>query len=236
MVLLVVLSVTGCGGGGGGSAGPDTTPPTVSGVTSTQNGVSSFTLTASASDNVGVSAYCFSTSASAPSSSDACFQASNQKTVTTSVPQAQYFVWAKDAANNVSSASVSGPCSATAFTASSASALPTVCMMTSLGEMVFAIENVTAPITATNFLTYVGEGFYKDTVFHRVISNFMVQGGGYTFNGSYVVKAATHPAIALEAPGTTGLSNTTGTIAMARATALDSATSQFFINTVDNTY
>jgi peptidyl-prolyl cis-trans isomerase A (cyclophilin A) len=233
MSALVAMAVTACGGGSSGGA--DTTAPTVTSVTTTQNSATSLTLTAAASDNVGVSAYCFTSTATAPSSGDACFQASNQKTVTVTLPMTQYYVWAKDAANNVSAASVSGPCSAAGYTASAASTLPTVCMMTSLGEMVFALENVKAPVTVANFLTYVNEGFFKDTVFHRVISNFMVQGGGYTYSsGAYTAKAATHAAIALEAPAATGLSNTAGTIAMARTAVLNSATSQFFVNTVDN--
>ena len=111
-------------------------------------------------------------------------------------------------------------------------------MMTSLGEMVFVLENIKAPITTANFLSYVGDAYYSDTVFHRIISTFMVQGGGFNYSASsnqFTLKTPTYAAITLEAPSTTTLSNTTGTIAMARTSVLNSATSQFFINVNDNT-
>lgn len=86
-----------------------------------------------------------------------------------------------------------------------------------------------APITVENFIKYVKEGYYNNTVFHRVIANFVIQGGGFTPNGT---EKATHDPIKLEV--NTGLSNKAGTIAMARTSSPDSATSQFFINLVDN--
>lgn len=111
---------------------------------------------------------------------------------------------------------------------------PQVKFTTSLGSLLIELEPTKAPVTVKNFLAYVQDGFYVNTVFHRVISTFMAQGGGFTFGTAYTAKAATRPAIALEKTTTTGLSNTAKTIAMARTAVPDSATSQFFINLVDN--
>lgn len=102
-------------------------------------------------------------------------------------------------------------------------------MATSKGTLVVELYPTNAPATVANFLQYVRDGFYKDKVFHRVISNFVVQGGGFDAS---LLEAPTRPAIKLEVCN--GLSNTRGTIAMARTAALDSATSQFFVNVVDN--
>ncbi len=113
---------------------------------------------------------------------------------------------------------------------------PQVRMTTSLGSLLIELEPAKAPATVKNFLAYVQEGFYVNTVFHRVISTFMAQGGGFTFGTNYVAKAPTRAAIALERTSTTGLSNTAKTIAMARTSTPDSATSQFFINLVDNLF
>ena len=134
-------------------------------------------------------------------------------------------------------------CSNAGIAASNASLLPTVCMMTSLGELVIELENVKAPITTDNFLKYVKDGFYSNTVFHRVtstpISIGVAQGGGFTYASStnqLTAKTPTYLPIKLEAPSPTRLlSNTAKTIAMARTYESDSATSQFFINVVDNT-
>ncbi|BBB69997.1 hypothetical protein UNDYM_5744 [Undibacterium sp. YM2] len=105
---------------------------------------------------------------------------------------------------------------------------PQVTMKTSLGDMVVELNPAKAPITVDNFLTYTENGFYTNKIFHRVISNFVIQGGGYDAD---LKQAATMLPIKLEA---NDLSNLRGTIAMARSAVLDSATSQFFINVVDN--
>lgn len=107
---------------------------------------------------------------------------------------------------------------------------PQVTMVTSKGTFVVELYPLNAPLSVANFLQYVTDGFYKDKIFHRVISNFVVQGGGYTAS---LVEAPTRAPIKLEVCN--GLSNTRGTIAMARTGVLDSATSQFYINVVDNT-
>lgn len=97
--------------------------------------------------------------------------------------------------------------------------------------MTIELYQAIAPITVNNFLSYVDENFYDWTIFHRVIDNFMIQGGGISQS---LTSKTTHSPIKLES--NVGLSNLTGTIAMARTTAADSATSQFFINTVDNRF
>ena len=106
---------------------------------------------------------------------------------------------------------------------------PVVVMMTNHGEITIELFADKAPITVANFLRYTDEKFYDGTVFHRVIPGFMVQGGGFD---QAMAKKETHDAIKNEA--TNGLLNTTGTISMARTSVVDSATAQFFINTVDN--
>ncbi|MFC0350900.1 peptidylprolyl isomerase [Undibacterium danionis] len=106
---------------------------------------------------------------------------------------------------------------------------PQVTMVTNMGTVVMELNPAKAPITVDNFLNYAESGFYVNKIFHRVISNFMIQGGGFTAD---LAQPATQAAIKLEVG--TGLSNTRGTIAMARTNVLDSATSQFFINVVDN--
>ncbi|MDO9048749.1 MAG: peptidylprolyl isomerase [Methylobacter sp.] len=102
-------------------------------------------------------------------------------------------------------------------------------LTTSLGEIIIQLNPEKAPISSTNFLTYVNEGFYSNTIFHRVIPGFMAQGGGFDtdFNQKSV-----HDPIKNEADN--GLPNKRGSIAMARTNVPDSATAQFFINYKDN--
>lgn len=110
---------------------------------------------------------------------------------------------------------------------------PRVEFRTSFGEIELELFEDRAPVTVNNFLTYVNEGFYDGLIFHRVIDDFMIQGGG--FYPGMVKKDSTHPPIINEA-GEAKLDNKKGTIAMARTSDPDSATSQFFINLVDNQY
>ncbi|HUV67822.1 MAG TPA: peptidylprolyl isomerase [Sedimentisphaerales bacterium] len=100
---------------------------------------------------------------------------------------------------------------------------------TSMGNIVIELDRQAAPVTAKNFLEYVEAGFYDGTIFHRVIPNFMIQGGGFTAD---LKRKNTRSPIVNEAWN--GPSNTRGTIAMARTNDPDSATSQFFINHIDN--
>jgi peptidyl-prolyl cis-trans isomerase A (cyclophilin A) len=106
-----------------------------------------------------------------------------------------------------------------------------VTMKTSLGDVQIELDADKAPITVENFLAYVDDGFYNGTVFHRVIPNFMVQGGGFDESMS---QKPTRPPIENEAQN--GLLNQTGTLAMARTSDPKSATAQFFINLVDNDF
>ena len=108
---------------------------------------------------------------------------------------------------------------------------PQVLLETSMGGITIELFKEKAPITVRNFLGYVKEGFYDGLIFHRVIKDFMVQGGG--MSESLEQKK---PKFAIKNEATNGLSNTRGTLAMARTSVIDSATSQFFINTVDNLF
>ncbi|MHC1698496.1 MAG: peptidylprolyl isomerase [Geobacteraceae bacterium] len=107
---------------------------------------------------------------------------------------------------------------------------PLVLMETSMGSIKIELFKAKAPITVRNFLSYVKDGYYDGLVFHRVIKDFMVQGGG--------MDADMQPKknkFAIKNEAANGLSNKRGTIAMARTAVVDSATSQFFINVNDNT-
>jgi peptidyl-prolyl cis-trans isomerase A (cyclophilin A) len=108
---------------------------------------------------------------------------------------------------------------------------PVVVISTNMGDITVELHQAKAPVSVKNFLGYAESGFYTDTVFHRVIPGFMIQGGGFT---EEMVQKSTRPAIKNEAQN--GLSNKRGTLAMARTSVVDSATSQFFINVSDNTF
>ncbi len=104
-------------------------------------------------------------------------------------------------------------------------------MDTNQGTIILELDADKAPTTVKNFVTYANEGFYDGTIFHRVISNFMIQGGGFTEDMS---QKTTHDPIKNEANN--GLKNSNGTIAMARTGDPHSATAQFFINVKDNDF
>ena len=106
----------------------------------------------------------------------------------------------------------------------------TVGIQTSLGAITCELDYGAAPVTVANFMQYVAEDFYAGMIFHRVISGFVIQGGGYTVD---MQRKITYPSIVCESDN--GLSNLRGTIAMARGGDPGSATSQFFINIADNT-
>lgn len=109
------------------------------------------------------------------------------------------------------------------------SGAPRVMLETSMGEIILELDPEGAPKTVENFLGYAEAGFYDGTIFHRVIDGFMIQGGGFTED---MTQKSTRAEIANEADN--GLKNKRGTIAMARRGDPDSASSQFFINTVNN--
>lgn len=108
---------------------------------------------------------------------------------------------------------------------------PHVLLNTSMGEIEIELEAEAAPVSVANFLQYVESGFYDDTVFHRVIPGFMIQGGGFDEG---LNQKPTRDPIKNEADN--GLHNVRGTLAMARTQSVNSATSQFFINHRDNAF
>ena len=107
---------------------------------------------------------------------------------------------------------------------------PQVTLITSNGNIVMELNPVVVPTTVNNFLSYVSAGYYGNTLFHRVIAGFVVQGGGFT--AGVIQKPGQRAPIALES--NKGLSNARGTLAMARTSVADSATSEFYVNLVDN--
>lgn len=109
--------------------------------------------------------------------------------------------------------------------------MSTVKLETSKGDIVIELNADKAPVTVENFLDYVRDGFYDGTIFHRVIANFMIQGGG--FNDQMIQKPTRDP---IKNEADNGLKNDRGTVAMARTTDPDSATAQFFINHKDNVF
>ncbi|RZU00809.1 peptidylprolyl isomerase [Rivibacter subsaxonicus] len=129
-------------------------------------------------------------------------------------------------------------CSQAGRDASTASSAPvTICMLTTQGEIVLALDSAKAPVTVANFLQYVAAGHYTNTLYHRVISDFVIQGGGYAANLSAgftasLVEKPTFTPISLESNN--GLKNLRYSIGMARQAAPNTATAQFYINTVDN--
>ena len=106
---------------------------------------------------------------------------------------------------------------------------PVVLLQTSMGDIKIQLDPQKAPLTVKNFLAYAQSGFYNGTIFHRVVKNFVIQGGGYTAD---LQRKPTNPPIRNEAAN--GLKNNRGTIAMARGVAVDSATAEFFINVANN--
>jgi peptidyl-prolyl cis-trans isomerase A (cyclophilin A) len=104
-------------------------------------------------------------------------------------------------------------------------------LVTSMGDIVVELDAAKAPKSVENFLQYVKSGHYDGTIFHRVIPNFMIQGGGFD---AKMAQKPTRAPIALESRN--GLNNTRGTLAMARTMVPDSATAQFFVNVVDNAF
>lgn len=120
-------------------------------------------------------------------------------------------------------------CAGPAFAQDAGKGNPTVVIKTSKGVIEAVLFRDKAPITVDNFMKYVDSAFYTGTIFHRVISGFMIQGGGFD---RYFTQKTTRPPIKNEAAN--GLKNERGTLAMARTPAVDSATAQFFINLKNN--
>lgn len=109
---------------------------------------------------------------------------------------------------------------------------PTARIETSMGDIVLELDAVNAPITVANFIEYANEDFYNETIFHRVIDGFMIQGGGLTAD----MRDKSNKKAPIKNEAGNGLKNNRGTVAMARTQVVDSATSQFFINVSDNDF
>jgi peptidyl-prolyl cis-trans isomerase A (cyclophilin A) len=124
-----------------------------------------------------------------------------------------------------------GFCLAGVAAAGEAGKNPVVLMETTMGNVKIELFQKEAPISVKNFLDYTASGFYDNTVFHRVIPNFMIQGGGFTTD---IKQKPTKAPIKNEAAN--GLKNDRGTVAMARTMIVDSATGQFFINVANNSF
>ena len=228
---LLVLFIAGCGGS---SDNPSNTPAVIEvAVSQTSYQAANRQLTLTATANL-ATAYCFKTGSQAPLASDSCFQTSSEKVIELTGSLSAYHLWVKNASGTVSATSQTGPCSAEGFAASDKSQLPTVCIRTSLGEMVLELEAEKVPNTVTNFLKYVNAGFYSGTVFHRLGSNFVQGGGGQLINHQLVSKANLYSPINIEKPSSTGVYNTIYSISMARTSDQNSATSGFFINLDNN--
>jgi len=121
---------------------------------------------------------------------------------------------------------------AAALTLSLPAFAETVVMTTSMGKIVIKLDEKKAPITVKNFLTYVDKKHYDETTFHRVIPNFMIQGGGFKLADG--MNTQKEPLAPIKNEAENGLKNLRGTIAMARTSDPNSATCQFFINVKDN--
>jgi len=124
---------------------------------------------------------------------------------------------------------IMGLCLAGSAFAAEAAKYPTLVLETSLGKVTVELFQKEAPISVKNFLDYAKSGFYNGTIFHRVIQGFMIQGGG--FAPGLTMK---QPKASIKNEAANGLKNERGTLAMARTSAVDSASSQFFINVANN--
>jgi len=213
------LLLQACGGGGSGDAGtPVTTPATVSGATANRlsyGRLSTFTISGT---NLATAAS-FSATGCDGVTVLAGGSASQQTVTCTPNKALSVRLAVNSGGTEVYNSTLAVP-------------KPRVTLVTSLGSLVVELEPASAPVTVDNFLAYVNAGFYSGTIFHRVIPAFVVQGGGFTSAGA--IPAGLRAAITLES--NKGLSNARGTIAMARTDVFDSATSQFFFNSVANTF
>lgn len=250
------LALSACGGGGSaGTATPGNKNEVISAASVTAKPLADNKVELSLVGTGLASRFCIRpTSSGTPLASDACFSDADsllkvqQKTLTPSATQQNSFTaWLLTGSAVTRHSEVNLPgktCSQAAYAASNASALPTVCIITDEGDSVLALEPVKAPITVANFLRYVNQGYYDQTVFHRFLKGGtnVVQGGEFNFsNGTYQSKLenlSTKDRESSEIPLEFTLDNTrnnkAGSIAMARTNDPDSASTGFFVNTTDN--
>lgn len=202
-------------------------------------------LTALDTSASGTTAYCIKPDKLVPDANSACFRSGEAGRVLRVPIRAgekieRHYLFTKNASGAVlTGLPPSAPFDESVWLAASNSSKPVVVLQTSAGALAVELEERLAPKTVENFLKYVEQQYYNGTVFHRIKSDFVIQGGGFTFKeGSsdpYVAKLeGLQPPVNLEKTSATLLSNTKGTIAMARSAAANSATSQFFVNAVDN--
>jgi peptidyl-prolyl cis-trans isomerase A (cyclophilin A) len=248
-IILLAWALAGCGGGGSASDSGNNSASDADAAAVVAASLSAKPLAGNQASLALAGApagrYCIRQVTEQPLASDSCFGDQLQQVQTIANPsdtaRATFTAWVLSGNTVSRHANVSLPgktCSAAAYAAIAGSSLPAVCVITSAGESVLRLEPVKAPISAANFLRYVNQGFYDQTVFHRFFRGSLnfVQGGGFTHsNGGYVTKNSTLAAIVLESTVQTGLKNEANTIAMARTSDPDSATAGFFVNTGANT-
>jgi cyclophilin family peptidyl-prolyl cis-trans isomerase len=199
-------------------------------------------FTAENTDDAGTDAYCINTDNVRPKEDDPCWKKSNEGGLTAryAIPEdrivMRHFLWTRDTSGRVGDTKIGAPYGEALYNAARKSVRPVVALTTTFGEFAIELQDTFAPTSTQNFLKYVHQGFYDGTVFHRVIKEFMVQTGGYTWSadGGYQQKAQGLPPIPLERTSVTTLTHSKWTVGMARTSVPDSATTEFFINTVDN--
>lgn len=193
-------------------------------------------------DDAGTDAYCINTDNIRPKEDDPCWKKSNEGGLTARylIPDneeiVRHYLWTRDKTGRVGDNKVGAPFGEALYNAARKEVRPVVAVSTTLGEFAIVLEDTFAPISTENFLKYVRQGFYDGIVFHRVISEFMVQTGGYVWSAEegYKDKQRGLPTIPLERTSVTKLTHSQWTVGMARTNIPDSATTEFFINTVDN--
>ena len=236
LLTAVALAACGGGGGGGGSSGPPNQPPVAAARLSGEavlGATTTFDTTGTADADGSISSHSWNYGDGSTGTADShVYAAAGSYSAVLTVT---------DNGGATASATVAvtvAKCSAAGRQAATLSPFPSVCMQTTMGELVIEVYPTQMPVTALNFLTYVEEGFYNGLLFHRAEANFVVQGGGYL--PGLVPKTATHAPIALESSladvNGRRLQNWQYTVAMARTNAPDSATAQFFINLKDNAF
>ena len=218
--------LTACGGGGGGDASPPTSPQVTAIAVGTPkySQALQFTLTGTRLNEATLAV-----------TSPACKAAATLVGTVSATSAVYSCVIGRVGASTVTAANGATGLLSQAYTVPQPQVRLTVSNgLAAAGDIVVELDPARTPITTDNFLEYVNAGFYAGTVFHRSVAGFVVQGGGYTAVRPVVLPKTTRAAIALEVGK--GLTNLQWTIAMARGSASDTATAQFFFNLVDNAF
>ncbi len=222
LLLPALALLVSCGGGGGDTPAPTVTSASIGPLTYGQTALVTITGTGLDADLSVSSAGCknMTRSTTAPNISSAT--TAYYRCTVSAVGAQSVAITRTSTATTLNTAAYAVPVPQVTMTVSNGGSIA--------GSMVYTLAPDKAPITVDNFLAYVNSGFYDGTVFHRVVKGFVIQGGGFLADGTQ--KATTIAPITLEVGK--GLSNVQWTLAMARTADPNSATSQFFINTVDN--